>query len=85
MQGKKTGFSRHENESSSEESTKHNTEKHKDSSESSDSNQNKNKYKPYEEISGEFKKIKPHMFKGEIDNGEEGSLVIWNEEVFLYL
>ena len=57
--------------SSSEESTKHNTEKHKDSSESSDRNQKKNKYKPYEEISSEFKKIKPPMFNGEIEKGEE--------------
>ena len=29
------------------------------------------KYKPYEEISGEFKKIKPPMFNGEIKKGEE--------------
>jgi len=31
----------------------------------------KKKYKPYEEISGEFKKIKPPVFNGEIENGEE--------------
>ena len=65
MQGKKNGFSRHENESSSEQSTKNNTQKHKDSIESSDSNQKKKKYKSYEEISGEFKKINPPMFNGE--------------------
>ena len=29
------------------------------------------KYKPYEEISGEFKKIKPPTFNGETDKGEE--------------
>ena len=29
------------------------------------------KFKPYEEISGEFKKIKPPTFNGEIEKGEE--------------
>ena len=62
---------KHDIESSSEESTKHNTEKHKDSSESSDSNQKKKIYKPYEESLGEFKKIKPPMFNEEIKKGEE--------------
>ena len=42
---KKLEFSKHETESSSEESAKHNTEKYKDSSESSDSNQKKKRYK----------------------------------------
>ena len=45
---------------------KHHIEKRQNSSESSDDNKKKNKYKPYEEISGEFKKIKPPMFNGEI-------------------
>ena len=45
---RKLEFSKHETESSSEESAKHNTEKYKDSSESSDSNQKKKKYKLYE-------------------------------------
>ena len=31
----------------------------------------KNKYRPYEEISGEFKKKKPPMFNGEIEKVEE--------------
>ena len=31
----------------------------------------KRKYKPYEEIFGEFKKIKPPTFNGEIKKGEE--------------
>ena len=31
----------------------------------------KKKYKPYEEISGEFKKIKPPTFNGETEKGEE--------------
>ena len=31
----------------------------------------KKKYKPYEEISGEFKKIKPPTFNGETKKGEE--------------
>ena len=63
---RKLEFSNHETESSSEESTKHSNEKYKDSSESSDNNQRKNKYKPYEEIIDEFKKIKPPMFNREI-------------------
>ena len=31
----------------------------------------KRKFKPYEEISGEFKKIKPPTFNGETKKGEE--------------
>ena len=31
----------------------------------------KRKYKPYEEISGEFKNIKPPTFNGETEKGEE--------------
>ena len=31
----------------------------------------KRKYRSYEEISGEFKKIKPPMFNGEIEKGGE--------------
>ena len=41
-----------------------------ESSESDCSPRNRN-YKPYEEISGEFKKIKPPMFNGEVEKGEE--------------
>ena len=33
--------------------------------------QKKKKYRPYEEISGEFKKIKPPTFNGETEKGEE--------------
>src|SRR5882757_5413783 len=42
-------------------------------SDSSDDKQykKKRKYKPYEEISGEFKKIKPPTFNGETEKGEE--------------
>ena len=42
-----------------------------DSSENYDSKPRKKKYKPYEEILGEFKKIKPPVFNGEIEKGEE--------------
>ena len=31
----------------------------------------KKKYRPYEEISGEFKKIKPPTFNGDTEKGEE--------------
>ena len=36
----------------------------------------KRKYKPYEEISGEFKKIKPPTFNEETEKGGSGILVI---------
>ena len=68
---RKLKFSNHETESSSEESGKHSKLKYKYSSESSDSNNQEKKYNPYEDITGEFKKIKPHMFKREIKKGEE--------------
>ena len=44
-------------------------------SDSSDDNHytKKRKYKPYEEISGEFKKIKPSTFNGETEKGRK-----WN-------
>ena len=34
----------------------------------------KRKYKPYEEISGEFKKIKPPTFNGETEKGRKQNL-----------
>ena len=42
-------------------------------SDSSDDNQytKKRKYKSYEEISGQFKKIKPTTFNGDTEKGEE--------------
>ena len=48
-------------------------EKYKYSSESSDNDNSpkKRKYKPDEEISGEFKKIKSPVFNGEVEKGEE--------------
>ena len=70
---RKMEFSKNETESSSEESAKHETEKYKDSSESGDSNQKKNKYKSYEEISGEFKKMKHPMFNIYIKKEKEKS------------
>ena len=50
---------------------KDHSRKQQETSESSDDNKNKNKYRPYEEISGKFKKIKPLMFNGEIEKDEE--------------
>ena len=69
--GGKLEFSSHKPETSSEESVKHHSGKQQDSRESSDDNKRKNKYRSYEEIFGEFKKIKPLMFNGEIEKGEE--------------
>ena len=68
--GRKMEFSSHNHDTSSEESIKHHR-KSQDSSKSSDDNKNKRKYTPYEKISGQFKKIKPPMFNGEIEKGEE--------------
>ena len=67
---RKLEFSNHETKSSNKELAKHSKKKYKDCSESSYSNQLKNKYNPYEEITSEFKKIKPLMFNGEIEKGE---------------
>ena len=46
----------------------------------------KKKYRPYEEISGEFKKIKPPTFNGETEKGEEAES--WLSEMkkyFIYI
>ena len=47
--------------------------RYKYTSESSESDRKprRRKYKPYEEICGEFNKIKPPMFNGEVEKGEE--------------
>ena len=68
--GRKLEYSSHKIETSSEESVKHHR-KQQESSESSDDNKKKRIQRPYEEISREFKKIKPPMFNGEIQKGEE--------------
>ena len=68
--GRKLEFSSHNPDTSSEESVKHHIQT-RELSESSEENKNKKKYRPYEEISREFKKIKPPMFDGEIQKGEE--------------
>ena len=45
---------------------------HSTSDSSYDNHYTKNrKYKPYEEIFGEFKNIKPPTFNGEIEKGDE--------------
>ena len=81
---RKTKHTKTENSSSSEvfgEQQNYHT-----TSDSSDDNQytKKTKYKPYEEISGEFKKIKPPTFNGETKKGEKAeSWSIWDEEVLL--
>ena len=71
--GKTLNFSDSESESSSGIKVRSHKEKHKYSNESSDSDNSpkKRKYKPDEEISGEFKKIKPLMFNGEEEKCEE--------------
>ena len=71
--GKKLKFSDNESNSSSGINVRSHKEKHKYSIESSniDNSPKKRKYKPYEEICGEFKKIKPPMFNGDVEKGEE--------------
>ena len=51
----------------------HTEKKHQYSNDNSESNyrSRKKKYNPYEEISGEFKKIKPPTFNGKTKKGEE--------------
>ena len=68
--GKKLKFS--DSESSSGVNVCSHRSRYKYTSESSESDRKprKMKYKPYEEISGEFKKIKPPMFNGEVEKGE---------------
>ena len=70
--GWKLEFSSHKPKTSSEELVKCHW-KPQESSESNDDNKKKNKHRPYEEIYGEFKKIKPPMFNGEIEKGEEAA------------
>jgi hypothetical protein len=42
----------------------------------------KNKHKHHEEIIGKFKKIKPPIFNGEIETGEEAEAwILWNEKI----
>ena len=68
--GGKLEFSSHKPDTSSEESVKYHI-KQQESSESSDDNKKKRKYRPYEEIFGDFKKIKPPISNGDIEKEEE--------------
>ena len=68
---KKTKQIKNESSSSSEVyGDQHNSHYTSDSSEDNHHTR-KRKYKPYEEISGEFKKIKLPTFNGETEKGEE--------------
>ena len=68
---KKTKQIKNESSSSSEVyGDQHNSHYTSDSSEDNHHTR-KRKYKPYEEISGDFKKIKPPTFNGETEKGEE--------------
>ena len=69
--GKKTKY--YDSESSSEVTARSHKGKYNYTSDSSegDCKPGRRKYKPYEEISGEFKKIKPPILNGEIHKGEE--------------
>ena len=67
-----------DSESSSEVNARSHRGRYKYISESSEGNckPRKRKYKPYEEISGKFKKIKPPMFNGEVEKGEEAKVLL---------
>jgi len=69
--GKKLKFSDNEGKSSANDSVRIKTRKIDHSSDSSEGSPCKRKYKPYEELSGEFKKIKPPTFNCEVEKGEE--------------
>ena len=70
---KRSKYSKIESSSSSEINGNSYRKKHEYSSDSSESNycSRKNRYKPYENISGDFKKIKPPTFNGKTEKGEE--------------
>ena len=42
-------------------------------------------YKPYEEISREFRKINPPMFKGEVEKGEEAEACLWGMKKYFHI
>ena len=71
--GKKVKYS--DSESLSNVNARSHRGRYKYTSESSESRRKprRRKYKIYEEISGEFKKIKPPMFNGEVERGEEAA------------
>ena len=71
--GNKLKFSNSESKSSSGVKVRLHRGKYKCTSESSESDRSprKRKYKTYEEIVVEFKNIKPPMFNGEVEKGEE--------------
>ena len=56
-------------------------------SDSSDDNHHtkKRKYKPYEEISGEFKKIKPPTFNGEAEKWEEAESWLYGMKKYFHI
>ena len=45
----------------------------------------KKKYRPYEEISGEFKKIKPPNFNGETEKGEEAESQLYGMKKYFHI
>ena len=64
--GRNLKFSSHKPETSSEESVKHHSRKQQESSESSDDNKRKTKYRPYEEISGNLRKLNHQCLMGKL-------------------
>ena len=43
------------------------------------------KYKPYKEISGEFKKLYPPIFNGEVEKGEEAEAWLWGMKKYFQI
>ena len=66
----------YDSESSSKVNARSHRGRYKYTSDSSESDRKlgRRKYKPYEEISREFKEIKPHFFNEEVEKGEEAEV-----------
>jgi len=69
--GKQQIFSDNEDNCSTDGTRKTKKKKINHSSDNSDNNPRTSKYKPCEELAGEFKKIIPPTFNGEVEKGEE--------------
>ena len=83
--GKKAKYS--DSESFAEVKTRSRRERNKYISDSSESDKKprRKKYKPYEEISWEFKKIKPPMFNGEIEKGKESKSWLLGMKTYFHI
>ena len=84
---KRSNYSKMESSSSSKINGNSYKKKHQYSSDSSESDyySRKKKYKPHEEISGEFKKIKPPNFNGKTEKGEEFEAWLYGMKKYFHI